>query len=132
MNLRMLCKFEVTRVEQALAARLNQKNVDLLSVNTADQSKYTGPEQMVLRQFVTLARAVLFAPTITIEQINNVVAKAGQLIELLRKARRPRAIAKTAEQTFDWVRSSGNDLTLGLVGIGTGSHENMVGLCLGA
>lgn len=128
MNLRLLCKFEVTRVEQALAARLNQKEVDLLSVNMTDRSKYTWLELKVLPEFVALARAVLFAPAITIEQINNLVSQASRLIELLVRPRRAASVAKTRRSTFDWDDSLDDDLALGLAGFRTGSAENMIGL----
>lgn len=128
MNLRLLCKFQVARVEKALAARLNKTSVDLLSVNTTDRSKYTWLELKVLPEFVALARAVLFAPAITIEQINNLVSQASRLIELLVRPRRTVPVAKTRQRNFDWFDAVDDDFVLGRVGVRTGSAENMIGL----
>lgn len=128
MNRRMLCKFEVASVEQVLAARLNQEEADLLSVNISDRGKLTGPEQMVLRQFIALARTVLVAPTITVEQVNTFVSQAGCLVELLARPRRKHAPPQNHLPIFgseEWPDGL-DDYALALTGIHTGTCYDFI------
>jgi hypothetical protein len=128
MNLRLVCKFAVSRAGQVLAARLNQEKIDLLSVHPSDRSGLTGPEQMALRQFVELARTLMVAPNINVEQVNTLVHEAGRLVELLVHPRRkpppsPNHLPKFG--SMEWPDDL-DDYVLALAGVRAGTYYNVI------
>lgn len=128
----LLIKNEIARVEQALAVRLNKSKVNILQLNMMDSGKWSPLELKTLNRLIAIAHSLKTTEVVTTELLNEVVAVSNLLVTLFETHRksgskfgRTPGLASSREPRT--LNHSGHELALGIAGIQTGSHENVVG-----
>lgn len=136
MNRRLLCKFEIARVEKAIAGRCNLKSVQLFTADVSDATQFHADEIIDMSVFAKLAHEAVFSSEITAEQINALVTLSNRVVKSLAERTAPAVVAVRDVPEMNTPSNSQvanigmamHEYMLGVSGFNTGSMDNLNGL----